>query len=180
MRVIAITHPDATSRSPRPLSEGGRLQALLAARRLRELEGNEKSLAAVLSSPAFRCLETAILVARELEDTAKQRGTYDGAVREVVELKAGSADLDAALGILETSDIAENQAVLLSVHADLANMLSGSCAFTDGFTSESGGRRWFSDKPVIAGFEHATGRPTALKYCETLRGGSWISCVSPT
>ena len=179
MLVIAVTHPDASNRSPRPLTDGGRLQALLAARRVRELAGSGTGLTAVLSSPAYRCLETAIIVTRELGATATGKGAHDGNVREVAELKAGSADLDAALGTLESADIGGNRAVLLSAHADLANMLAGSCAFGDGFTTESNGRRWFADRPVVAAFDHAAGRVTAVRFCETLRGGAWISCVSP-
>lgn len=179
MLVIAVTHPDATNRSPRPLSDGGRLQALLAARRVRELEGGGTCLGAALSSPAYRCLETAILVARELDATASAKGPFAGDIREVAELKAGRADLDAALGALETETIGGDQAVLLSVHADLANMLGHARALADGFASESNGRLWFADRPVIAGFTYAAGAVTAVRYCETLRGGCWVSCLSP-
>jgi len=182
MLVLAVTHPDAISRNPRSLSEGGRQQALCAARRLRELIGKRISLAAVASSPAARCLETAILVARELGETTGEDGTYEGRIHVVEELQEirgvpakSRVDLEAALGSLAAMKMAEDQAVLLSVHGDLANMLSGSATFTG--ESASGG--WFDVRPVVAGFDYS---PTGmrLRFCEALRAGGWVSCLAPS
>lgn len=178
MRLIAITHPDATSSKPRPLSEGGRLQAFQAARRIRELEGSKVSLATALSSPAFRCLETALLVTRELEATAKEKGNFDGNIHDVLELYAGSADLDAALDTIKSNEGTEKGAVLLSVHADLANMLK--YGIKKDCINDSDGRLWFIHKPVIAGFDYAAGGVTEIRYIEALYSGSWQNCASAT
>jgi hypothetical protein len=180
MLTIAVTHPDVISRNPRSLSDGGRHQALLAARRLRELLGKRVSLAAVLSSPRARCLETGILVAREFGETTVEDGAYEGRIEVVQELdevrgappKAPS-DLAAALASHTAADYGANRAVLLAVHGDLANMLRGSWQLTDEVAS--GG--WFDVRPVIAGFEHASGQVQSVQFCEALRGGSWVSCV---
>lgn len=177
MLVLAVTHPDPVSRNPRSLSEGGRQQALMAARRLRELTGKKTSLAAVVSSPTARCLETAIIVAREFGETTRDDGTYDGRVHVSTELEEavgpakGRAELEAALRSHMTHD--DGKAVLLAVHGDLANMLSGAAEFTKECAS---GDDWFDVRPVIAVFEYAVGQIT-LKFCETLRGGCWISSL---
>lgn len=180
MLVLAVTHPDPISRNPRSLSEGGRQQALLAARRLRELIGKRISLAAVASSPAARCLETAILVAHELGETTKEDGTYEGRIHVVEALEQISGappktegNLEAVLSSLASTKMTENQAILLSVHGDLANMLSGSAEFIEDFAS--GG--WFSVRPVVAGLDYAeTG--ISLRFCEALRAGGWVSCIA--
>jgi Histidine phosphatase superfamily (branch 1) len=177
--VVAVTHPDVTSRNPRSLSEGGRQQALLAARRIRELLGKRTSLAAVVSSPRARCLETAIVVARELGETTREDGTYQGHIHVVEELDESEtgprvrADLDAVLSPFAKEDSGQNKAVLISTHGDLANMLGGTCEFIDGMVSEG----WFEARPVIAGFEYVSGQVARVSFCEVFRGGSWVSCV---
>ncbi len=180
MLVLAVTHPDPISRNPRALSEGGRQQALFAARRLRELIGKRISLAAVASSPAARCLETAISVARELGETTKDDGTYEGRIHVVEALEQISGappktrgDLKAVLNSLATTKMTEDQAVLLSVHGDLANMLSG----LEEFAEEAASGGWFSVRPVVAGLDYAA-VGISLRFCEALRAGGWVSCIA--
>ena len=176
---IAVTHPDPTSRNPRALSEGGRYQALLAARRIRELVGKRTSLAVVISSPRARCLETAIIVARELGETTREDGTYQGRIDVVQELDETGAEpnvqdnLDAVLATHTSKDLGKDKAVLLAVHGDLANMLSSACTFKEQMAS--GG--WFDVRPVIAGFEYTSQGVRTVKFCEAFQCSSWISCI---
>jgi hypothetical protein len=177
MMVIGITHPDAASRNPRALSAGGRHQALLAARRMRDLVGDTISLGTVLSSPSARCLETAIIVAREFGETTKEDGIYDGRVDVSSHLEAGKiprtpADLSAALSCVNGNELWHNRAALMAVHADLANMLSESCAFDAKVAFEG----WFRIRPVVSVFEYTEGRAPEVRSCQTLDGGSWVSC----
>lgn len=178
MLVIAVTHPDSTSRNPRSLSEGGRLQALLAARRVREKVGKRISLVAVMSSPAFRCLETAIVVARELGETTRADGTYDGRIEvsdSLAEIGAKPRtveDLGAALGSLKVDKLPESTAVLVACHGDLANMLGGALRFA----SETASGGWFEVRPVISSFDFITDRVANLHFCEALVGGCWSPC----
>lgn len=179
MLILAVTHPDTISRNPRSLSEGGRQQGLLAARRLRELIGKQVFLGAIVSSPKARCLETAILVAREFGETTKADGTYDGRVHVVGELEETPGQvkdisaLNEALGPFRQGDFeSPDKAILLAVHGDLANMLNGSAIFTQEAASEG----WFVRRPVIAGFDYTPGRVT-VRFCEELQRGSWVSCL---
>jgi Histidine phosphatase superfamily (branch 1) len=177
MMVIAITHADAVSRNPRSLSAGGRQQALLAARRMRELVGNAISLGAVLSSPSARCLETAIIVAREFGETTKEDGIYDGRLNVCSHLEAANiprtpADLSAALSSINGNESWENRAALVAVHADLANMLSESCTFDTEVAFDG----WFRVRPVLAWFLYTESRAPEVSSCETLECGCWVSC----
>jgi hypothetical protein len=179
MIVIAVTHADATSRNPRSLSEGGRQQALLAARRIRELIGKRVSLAAVVSSPMARCLETAIVVARELGESTSEDGSFQGRIHVADRLgqtdagPRGPDDLFAVLSAYATGDYGENRAVLLSTHGDLANMLSGACELVEGTASNG----WFASRPVIVGFDYASGHVSRVSFCEVFRAGSWATCI---
>ncbi len=180
MLILAVTHPDPISRNPRSLSEGGRQQAFQAARRLRELVGKRVSLTAVISSPKARCLETAILIAREFGETTRDDGTYDGHIHVVPELDETHGAANSVRNLNETirpflhdSVEAADKGILLAVHGDLANMLISSTTFSE--EAASGG--WFKNRPVIAIFDYAPGK-IMVRHCETIKAGSWTSCLS--
>lgn len=172
MLVMAITHPDSAARSPRALSEGGRHQALEAARRLRELAGKKVVLGTVLTSPKARCLETAIILARELGETTKDDGHYDSIV-VLDKLKEQSEPIkpDTFLEVVKRNALAET-AVLVAMHGDLASALEPHVQFREDLVS--GG--WFTIRPVIACFELELDAIRVVA-CETYSAGNWVSCV---
>lgn len=191
MLVLAVTHPDAINRQPRSLSEGGRQQALFVARRFRELLGKSIRLGLVAASPSARCLETAIIVAREFGEATKDDGLYGGRIEVFEELAEGRGEvgkeetLHSVLNSLrnklnlipKTESVKEEPAVLLAVHGDLANMLKGSAQFAKNFISIDGhDRQWFESRPVITVLASGAGSLT-VKTCEVLRGGEWVSCI---
>jgi broad specificity phosphatase PhoE len=185
MLVLAVTHPDAVNRQPRSLSQGGRQQALSAARRLRELLGKSIRLGLVAASPSARCLETAIVVAREFGETTKNDGLYGGRIEVFEELaerrgEVGNAEtLHSVLSslrnklalIMKTESVKEELAVLLAVHGDLANMLKGSAQFSKDFLSNDG--QWFESRPIVTVFTASL----TVKVCEAFSVGEWVSCI---
>ena len=179
MIILAVTHPDTISRNPRSLSEGGRQQALQAARRLRELVGKQLCLTAVVSSPKARCLETAIVVAREFGETTRDDGTYNGHIHVTAELDERSGapnniqNINKAISpFLHDHSKSEDKTVLLSVHGDLANMLIDSTTFVEEAASQGS----FTVRPVIAVFDYSPDK-IVVRHCEVLKAGSWISCL---
>jgi hypothetical protein len=190
MRILAVTHPDSAARSPRSLSDGGRLQALSAARRLRELAGKKTVLKAILSSPKARCLETAILVAREFGETTKEEECFDR-VEVRAELEEGQSPIqpDALKGLfgeIRNGLLAQSRqgaqwspdwAILVSMHGDLVGVIGSSATLATeiapGSSIASGG--WFDVRPVIAVCDYDD--QFSVKNCEALFAGSWASCL---
>ena len=194
MLILAVTHPDSISRNPRSLSEGGRQQAVYAARRFRELLGKRILLATVVSSPAARCLETAIIVAREFGETTREDGLYGGRIQvlgDLAEKSGGPNGPDILRSILETvaadldrlggnRPLPDEAAVLLASHGDLANMLCASTLSGSAqpvrFVNELTAGGWFEVRPVLSAFDYQQGK-VIMKFCEALRGGVWLSCI---
>jgi hypothetical protein len=182
MRILAVTHSDSAARSPRSLSNSGRLQALWAARRLRELTGKKTVLEAIISSPKARCLEMAILVAREFGETTKAEVAFDR-VEVRAELEEGQSPilpntLKRLLDeIRQRVHGAPDSAILVSMHGDLAGVIDASAALATeiapGSKIASGG--WFDVRPVIAVCDY-DGR-LSVKNCEVLFAGSWATCL---
>jgi len=183
MRILFVTHPDAAARSPRPLSNGGRLQAMAAARRLRELAGKKVFLAAVLSSPAARCLETAVLVAREFGETTLQDVGFDR-VKVCDGLGEGQnsisiTELNKLLGEVvdkltaQRGDGAADSAVLVSVHGDLASVLNSVAASECKLASDG---RFFDFRPVVAGCGYDQGQ-LSVQRCDAFVDGAWATCL---
>jgi len=185
--ILAVTHPDAISRDPRSLSQGGRQQALFAARRMREnqLDNPGIYLCAVVSAPSARCLETAIIVAREFGETTYWNGECDGVIEVRNELASGPVDQEQINAVLNSLQIPKQEdkprergvkrAVLLSVHADLARMLEKSTEFDSQWVSDG----WFArGAPIIAAFDFEDRQLGAVKFCEAFQQASWISCIS--
>lgn len=183
MLVLAVTHPDSAARSPRSLSEGGRQQALWAAKRLREFVDKKVVLVAALSSPKTRCLETAILVAREFGETTKSETTSFDRINVRPELEEAKNPItpEALKQILDgvTKDIeiaqhiTSDSAVLISMHGDLANALSESVTPAPRFASDG----WFNVRPVIAVCDFVESR-LSVRSCEVLQAGSWTACLT--
>jgi broad specificity phosphatase PhoE len=183
MLVLAVTHSDSAARSPRSLSEGGRQQALWAARRLREFVGKKAVLVAALSSPKTRCLETAILVAREFGETTKSETTSFDRIdvrRELEEAKdpmtpeALKQLLDGVTQDIEIAQhITSDAAVLISMHGDLANALRESVTLAPHLAPDG----WFDVRPVIAVCDFVESR-LSVKSCRVLQAGSWTDCLA--
>jgi phosphohistidine phosphatase SixA len=173
MFMTCITHADARGKEHafRGLTETGWREAKSAAQQFKALHQEEiPSIGIIVSSPKPRCLETAVLFAKELSDF----GLLDASEVQVeAGLKAGSITGD------ELPDLAssiETQHLLVSGHADLAKALPA------GFKLASGAAKngWFSTRPVLFTVEYDAGQPweqARALYCQGLIDGRWQNLV---
>lgn len=137
MRIILVTHAETTDAPPRPLSEKGIKEAKGAAGRIRKFMGEDFRVTKAVSSPAVRCIETALVILKELSGEKLRRLDTDPrlmAAREPMEPdQLARAIRDYAC-----------DGILVVLHADLANALPKReriGGIVDG---------WFQTRPILA------------------------------
>jgi len=136
MRIILITHAGTKKEPPRLLSDAGRAQAKGLAGLIAGIMGGEFRITKAVSSPAVRCIETALIVLGALSaDTLRRLDTDPRlmAAKEPME----HDQLHRAL-----ADYACD-GMLVCLHADLANALPGRDALP--LTADG----WFQIRPVL-------------------------------
>ena len=173
MLVTCITHADARGKKHafRGLTKAGRKEAESAAERFSGLaQGEFPRVGVVVSSPKARCLETAVLFAKELSDFGF---ITTSEVKVDASLKAGSitgGELADLANMIETTHL------LVSAHADLAKALPAhvelrSTAVKDG---------WFTTRPVLFTIDYVAGEPweqAQVLYCEGPADEKWRSLI---
>jgi phosphohistidine phosphatase SixA len=166
MRIILVTHAETTDAAPRPLSKKGTKEAKAAAGRIRKLMGDGFRVTKAVSSPAVRCIETALVIAKELSGEKLRRLDTDPrlmAAREPME----PDQLERAI-----KDYACD-GILIVLHADLANALPKReriGGVTDG---------WFQTRPVLAIIDWEEGRPWDENGLLTLLGPDGVPLAEP-
>ncbi|MBN1883349.1 MAG: histidine phosphatase family protein [Deltaproteobacteria bacterium] len=136
MRIILITHAETNTHPPRCLSDAGREQARALVGFIADVMGADFRIKKAVSSPAVRCIETALIVLDALSaDTLRRLDTDPRlmAAKEPME----SDQLHRAL-----IDYACD-GMLVSLHADLANALPK----RDTIPNTADG--WFQTRPVL-------------------------------
>ena len=140
MRIVLVTHAETAEEAPRRLSEAGIESARVAADRIREIMGGEWRVRKAVSSPAVRCVETALVILSILADEKTRRIDTDPrlmAARDPME----PTQLAGALADYPCDGL------LVSLHADLANALPAAL----GIGEAEGG--WFRVRPIVAVLE---------------------------
>jgi phosphohistidine phosphatase SixA len=136
MRIVLVTHAQADEHAPRGLSREGTASAHRAARRIPEIMGETWRVQKAVSSPAVRCVQTALVIVSALPGEKLRRLDTD-------------PRLMAAQDPMEPGQLAGALAdypcdgLLVVLHADLAN------ALPDRERLLGAGRGWFSERPVI-------------------------------
>ena len=119
----------------------------------------------IVSSPKPRCLETAILFAKALDNAS-------------VEASSVAVDAGLAAGEIEGGEVAALAAgadaahVLVSGHADMVKTLPPGTSLAAG--AADGG--WFAVRPVLFQVEIEPGRPweeATVHFCSALVDGEW-------
>ena len=172
MFITCITHTDARDKKKHPfrgLSKQGWREVELAAERFRELiDDGAAKIDVVVSSPKARCVETAVLFAKEVSDLAAT-----SEIQLNASLKAGSIDGQ------ELFDLANNiqaQHLLVSAHADFARTLPEHATMI----AEATKNGWFTTRPVLILVEYEPGKPwgaAKIVACEGLFGKKWRSLL---
>ena len=173
MLITAVTHASARDKQYnfRGLTEDGQAESKRAAERYLALTAGRSipAIEWVISSPKPRCLETVILLTKEL--------TNEKVATSSVEIDAGLA-----AGSIEGDELATLAAtgkvdhLLVSGHADLVKTLPAGADLR----SDAADDGWFQTRPVLFQLEIESGRPWAearLHFCESLQHGEWRSLL---
>jgi|GEM_PF-1562969 len=137
MRIILVTHAETVNAPPRPLSKKGIREAKSAAGRIRSLMGDNFRVTKAVSSPAVRCIETALVIIKELSGEKLRRLDTDP------RLMAAKEPMEPDQLLRAIVDYACD-GILVVLHADLANALPKReriGGVVDG---------WFQTRPVLA------------------------------
>ncbi len=146
MRIIFVTHAETLDTPPRLLSNKGRRQAKSVASLIVKVLGNDFKFGKAVSSPAIRCIETSLLILKELSGEKMKRLDTDP---RLMAAKEPMEPDQLARAIMDyTCD-----GILVTLHADLANALPT----RDKIENVSDG--WFQTRPVLAIVDWEKDRP---------------------
>jgi len=146
MIIILVTHADSKDAPPRALSEKGALEARKICGYIAECLGDDFRIAKAVSSPAVRCIETSLVILKELASDTLRRIDTDP------KLMAAKEPMESDQLTRSLADFACN-GTLVTLHADLANALPHRDAIT---CAPSG---WFIVRPVLAIMDWEKNRP---------------------
>lgn len=132
-----VTHAETVGGAPRSLSENGRGQARDLVGRISDVMGEDFKIPKAVSSPAVRCIETALEILSELSGEKLRRLDTDP------RLMAAKDPMDTEQLSRAVSDYGCD-GLLVSLHADLANALPKICEINE---ARDG---WFQVRPVLA------------------------------
>jgi phosphohistidine phosphatase SixA len=166
VKIVLVTHAEAAERPPRLLTTAGIVSAGRLAVRMGECMGPAWRVRKAVSSPAIRCIQTALAVMPALADDKLRRLDTDPrlmAARDPMEpnqLFGALADYPC-------------EGLLVVLHADLANALTSLCRPL----AESGG--WFRIRPVICVMDWEKDRPGGENRIVLLEGPRGESLLPP-
>jgi len=146
VRIILITHAETNTAPPKSLSDSGRAQAVRLAEFISGIMGADFRIRKAVSSPAVRCIETALIVLNGLSVKSLRRLDTDPrlmAAREPMEPdQLSRALVDYAC-----------DGMLICQHADLANALPR----RDTIPHIADG--WFQTRPILCLLDWNPDRP---------------------
>jgi hypothetical protein len=163
---VLVTHAETTDEAPRRLSETGIGSAERAAARITEIMGGGWRVKKAVSSPAVRCVETALVIGSALSDEKLRRIDTDP------RLMAARDPMDGPQLFGALADYACD-GLLVTLHADLANALP----IKGGVGKAEGG--WFQVRPVIAVLGREAGSSWEETAVEVLVGPDGKSLLPP-
>ncbi|MBN2223481.1 MAG: histidine phosphatase family protein [Deltaproteobacteria bacterium] len=146
MRIVLVTHAEASEAAPRPLTDEGILSAERAAARIGGVMGESWRVKKAVSSPAVRCVQTALVILGTLSGEKLRRLDTDP------RLMAAKDPMEPDQLFRALADY-PCEGLLVVLHADLANAMPGGCRPG----ACSGG--WFTERPVICILDWEPERP---------------------
>lgn len=173
MIITCITHANARDKKKYPfrgLTKQGWQEVEQAAERFRALVDDEApKIAAVVTSPKARCVETAVLFAKAVSDRLTTSEIQLDAA-----LKAGSVS---GHELFELANRVQVQHVLVSAHADLVQALPEHIKLKSN-AAEDG---WFTTRPVLILLRYEAGESWSsaeVLACEGLFDEEWRSLLA--
>lgn len=136
MRIILVTHAETRDEAPKNLSEKGRREARDLVGRITDVMGSDFRVPKAVSSPAVRCIETALEILGDLSGDKLRRLDTDPRLMAAKDPMEGD-QLSKAISNYGCDGL------LVSLHADLANALPKREKI--GETKEG----WFQVRPVL-------------------------------
>ncbi len=136
MRIVLVTHAEASEVAPRALTDAGIASAERAAERIGRAMGETWRVNKAVSSPAVRCVQTALAILETLSGEKLRRLDTDP------RLMAAKDPMEPDQLFRALADY-PCEGLMAVLHADLANALPGGCrprACSDG---------WFTVRPVL-------------------------------
>ncbi|MBN1572003.1 MAG: histidine phosphatase family protein [Deltaproteobacteria bacterium] len=157
MRIILVTHAETDDAPPRFLSKKGVKGAKSAAGRIRRLMGDDFRVTKAVSSPAVRCIETALVILKELSGERLRRLDTDP------RLMAAKEPMEPDQLLRAIKDYACD-GILITLHSDLANALPKRERIEGVIDG------WFQTRPVLAIIDWEEDRPWDGNRVLTLLG----------
>ncbi len=166
MKIVLVTHAEASEAPPRLLTGAGVISAGKAAGRIAQIMGETWRVKKAVSSPAVRCIQTALVLLETLADEKLRRLDTDPrfmAARDPMDpdqLSRALADYTC-------------EGLLVALHADLANALPGGCR---PLLCREG---WFTERPVICVLDWESERPPDENRIALIEGPAGGSLLPP-
>lgn len=166
MRIVLVTHAEASDVAPRLLTADGVMAAARLAGRIDRVMGASWRVRKAVSSPAVRCIQTALVILGTLAGEKLRRLDTDPRLMAAAD-PMGTDQLFGALADYSC------EGLLAVLHADLANALPGRLRPL----GESDG--WFDRRPVVCVLDWETGRPNNEGRILILEGPDGESLLPP-
>lgn len=166
MRIVLVTHAEASDVAPRLLTADGVMAAGMLAGRIERIMGASWRVNKAVSSPAVRCIQTALVMLGTLAGEKLRRLDTDPRLMAA----ADPMESDQLFGALADYSC---EGLLAILHADLANALPGD------FKPLGAGDGWFDRRPVVCVLDWETGRPNSECRILLLEGPEGESLLPP-
>jgi phosphohistidine phosphatase SixA len=166
MKIVLVTHADASEATPRLLTGPGIVSAGKVAVRIAGVMEGAWRIKKAVSSPAVRCVQTALVLLETLSHEKLRRLDTDP------RLMAGKDPMGPDQLYRAIADY-PCEGLLMVLHADLANALPG--VFRPLFCREG----WFTERPVLCVLDWEKGRPPDENRIALLEGPGGKSLLPP-
>jgi len=166
VRIVLVTHAEASEDAPRALTDAGVASAEQSAARIAHIMGKAWRVNKAVSSPAVRCVQTALVILGTLSGEKLRRLDTDPRLMAARD-PMGPEQLFRALADYPC------EGLLVVLHADLANALPGGCrpqGCRDG---------WFTERPVLCILDLEPGGPPDSARIFLLEGPDGVSVFPP-
>jgi phosphohistidine phosphatase SixA len=166
MRVVLVTHAETAEQAPRGLSAAGIASAGRVVERVRKIMGEAWRVRKAVSSPAVRCVQTALVIVSALSGEKLRRLDTDPRLMAAND-PMGPDQLARALADYPC------EGLLVVLHADLAAALPGG----DDLSGVADG--WFAERPILCVLDWEPARPWDENAIIVLEGPDGSSLLPP-
>jgi phosphohistidine phosphatase SixA len=166
VRIVLVTHAEASEVAPRALTDAGIISAERAAERIGRAMGETWRVNKAVSSPAVRCVQTALVILGTLAGQKLRRLDTDP------RLMAAKDPMEPDQLFRALADYS-CEGLLVVLHADLANAMPCGCR------PRACGDGWFTQRPVICILDRDPGGSHDNARIVLLEGPDGASLLPP-